>query len=71
MTELTKKERLKYICHPHYHSHQGKWRVYFNRYTCELYLAGRAPKMTAIKTSFPLMVVDYRILLLRKQRFIP
>ena len=68
--ELTKKERLKYICRPHYHIHQGKWRVYFNQYACKLYLKGRAPKLKAILTTFPGEVINYRILLLRKQRFI-
>ena len=71
MFVMTKEQKFRYLCKPHYKRHNGRWRAYFNRYACSLYLRGRAPQLTAVLTNFPEDVVDYRFHLIRKQRFIP
>ena len=68
---MTKEEKLKYLCKPHYHCHNGVWRAYFNRYAYTLYLTGRHSHLKAVLTEFPEFSIDYRILLRHKQRFLP
>ncbi len=69
--EAARKEEKyrKYRCMPHYHCHDGCWRVHFNQYACSI--RSKVPELRSILTTFPRVVVDYRILLEDQQRFIP